>query len=91
MKEVTEECDQQRAASAERGEEGIICGGGPGPYDFRIEDGHGTSLEVEYGERQRVYIINLCEQENRSSMFITSDKEKLRAFRDAITTMLDNT
>jgi hypothetical protein len=69
----------------------MSSGGSPGLYDFGIDDERGTRLEVEHGKERCIYVINICEQENHSSMFITSDKEKLRAFRDAITKILDNT
>lgn len=91
MKADAKEFDRQYAEAVARGKEGPICGTGPGPYDFGIHDEHGTVIEAEYGAHQRVYIVNICERESSSSMFITRDKEKLRAFRDAITRMLDNT
>jgi hypothetical protein len=81
-----EEFEQQYREGVERGKrDPLPCG--TSPSDFRLYDEHGTVLEIEGGKGR--WIINICQQESRSSMFITKDVVKLRRIRDALTKVLE--
>lgn len=80
-----EEFERQYTQALERG---LDCGWKPSPLDFRIHDEHGTVLEVEVGKDR--WIINICQQESRSSMFITNNANTLRKIRDALTRILED-
>ena len=82
-----EEFERQYAEGVRRGKDSSLCGR-PSPFDFRIYDEHGTVLEVEVGRGR--WLINICQRESRSSMFITDDLDKLRRVRDALTRILES-
>lgn len=83
-----EEFERQYVEAMERGKrESLSCERKSSPFDLRLYDEHGTVLEVEAGKDR--WFINICQQESRSSRFITGDIANIRKIRDALTKILE--